>query len=60
MPYPYAEAKALYVYGLIRAARGEPDRARARYDAAMAILARLGERLYAEHVERAQAALPAC
>ncbi len=53
MPYPYAEAKALYVFGQIHAAKGERRRARERYEAALAICARLGERLYAEHIERA-------
>ncbi len=52
MPYPYAEAKALYVYGLLHQARGEPAPARERLEAALVILNRLGERLYAEHVER--------
>jgi predicted ATPase/DNA-binding XRE family transcriptional regulator len=55
MPSPYGEAKALYVYGQLHAAQGEPERARERYAAALAILNRLGERLYAEHVERALA-----
>jgi tetratricopeptide (TPR) repeat protein len=57
MPYRYAEAKALYVYGQLHVARGEPAQARARFEAALAICARLGERLYAEHIERALAAL---
>ncbi len=55
MPYPYAEAKALYVYGQLHLAQGEPERARERFTAALAILNRLGERFYAEHVERALA-----
>jgi tetratricopeptide (TPR) repeat protein len=58
MPYPYAEAKALYVYGQLHVARGESERARERYEQALAILGWLGERLYAEQVERALAALP--
>ncbi len=53
MPYPYAEAKALYVYGQLHVAKGEPERARERFEAALAILNRLGERLYAAHIERA-------
>lgn len=57
LPYPYAEAKALYVAGQMRAARGEMERAREHYAAALVILRRLGERLYAEHIERALAAL---
>ncbi|HKB49798.1 MAG TPA: tetratricopeptide repeat protein, partial [Ktedonobacterales bacterium] len=58
MGYPYAEAKARYVYGQLDAARGEREPARQHFAAALAILRRLGERLYAEHVERALAALP--
>jgi tetratricopeptide (TPR) repeat protein len=55
MPHPYAEAKALYIYGQMHLARDEPERAREDFTAALAILNRLGERLYAEHVERALA-----
>ncbi len=53
MPYPYAEAKALYVSGLLlqqRDRQGAAERARARYEQALGILNRLGERLYAERV----------
>jgi len=57
MPYPYAEAKALYVYGQFHAAKGEPDLARARYQQAIAICERLGEGLYRPHIERALADL---
>jgi tetratricopeptide (TPR) repeat protein len=57
MPSPYAEAKALYVYGLFYQAKGEPLQARERLEAALAILRRLGERLYAEQVERSLAGL---
>jgi tetratricopeptide (TPR) repeat protein len=53
MAYPYAEAKALYVYGQLYAARGEPERAREQHEAALAICARLGERLYAGYIEQA-------
>jgi tetratricopeptide (TPR) repeat protein/transcriptional regulator with XRE-family HTH domain len=56
-PFPYAEAKALYVYGHLHAAQGEPLRARARYEAALAILKQVGERLYAKHIEYALRAL---
>jgi tetratricopeptide (TPR) repeat protein len=55
MPYPYAEAKALYMYGLLHQAKGEPVQALARLGAALTILNQLGERLYAEQVERALA-----
>jgi tetratricopeptide (TPR) repeat protein len=57
MPYPYAEAKSLYVYGQLYAAQGEPVQAREQYEAALAICGRLGEDLYRPHIERALAAL---
>jgi len=57
MPYPYAEAKALYVYGLLHTQKGEPEQAHKGLEASLAILKRLGERMYAEHVEQALAAL---
>jgi transcriptional regulator with XRE-family HTH domain/tetratricopeptide (TPR) repeat protein len=53
MAYPYAEAKVLYVHGLVRAAMGDVEEARARLEAGLVICARLGEGLYAAHVERA-------
>ena len=59
MPAPYDEAKALSVYGQLHQVRGEPDAARARYVAALAILNRLGERLHARWIERALADLEA-
>jgi hypothetical protein len=52
---PYAEAQVLYVYGLLRIGQGEHRLAHERLVAALAILNRLGDRLYAEHVERALA-----
>jgi len=55
MPFPYGEAKALYVYGLLHQAKTEPERAHEWLEGALAILNRLGERLYAEQVERALA-----
>jgi tetratricopeptide (TPR) repeat protein/transcriptional regulator with XRE-family HTH domain len=58
MPSPYAEAKVQYVYGRLHSRRNEPGRARERLAAALAILNRLGERLYATHIEQALAALP--
>ena len=57
MPYPYAEAKTWYVSGQLQAARGEPERARAAFAEALALCHRLGERLYAEHIERELAGL---
>jgi tetratricopeptide (TPR) repeat protein len=55
MPYPYAEAKALSTYGDLLVASGQPKQARDQYEAALAILRRLGEVLYAERIERALA-----
>jgi transcriptional regulator with XRE-family HTH domain/tetratricopeptide (TPR) repeat protein len=52
MPYPYAELKALYVYGQLEAARGDPGAARERFEQALAICNRLGEGLYRPHIER--------
>jgi tetratricopeptide (TPR) repeat protein/transcriptional regulator with XRE-family HTH domain len=52
MPYPYGEAKALYISGLLLAARGKPAPARERFKQALAICGQLGERLYAEQIER--------
>jgi tetratricopeptide (TPR) repeat protein len=52
MPYPYAEAKALYVYGQLYAARGEPTQACEKYRAALAICDRLGEGLYRPRIEQ--------
>jgi tetratricopeptide (TPR) repeat protein len=57
MPWPYAVAKALYAYGLLHAARGAPEQARARYAEALAILQTLGERPYAARIREALARL---
>ncbi len=57
MLYPYAEAKTLYVSGQLHAAKGEPERARAAFEEALAVCHRLGERLYAEHIEQELAGL---
>jgi tetratricopeptide (TPR) repeat protein len=53
MPFPYAEAKALYVSGQMWAARAEPARAEAQFKEALAICQRLGERLYGAAIEQA-------
>jgi tetratricopeptide (TPR) repeat protein len=53
MPYPYAEAKALYSYGQLHVARDESEQAREKYEAALAICARMGEGMYRPHIERA-------
>jgi transcriptional regulator with XRE-family HTH domain/tetratricopeptide (TPR) repeat protein len=59
MPYPYSEAKALFVYGRLHAARDRPEQAREKYQAALVICLRLGETLYRPHVERALAGMNA-
>jgi hypothetical protein len=51
MPYPYAEARLLHVYGQMHAQKQEPAQARERLEAALAIFRRLGARRDAEHVE---------
>jgi transcriptional regulator with XRE-family HTH domain/tetratricopeptide (TPR) repeat protein len=52
LPYPYAEAKALWVYGRLEAMRGNPAAARGRFEQALTICGKLGERLYRPHIER--------
>ncbi len=51
MPYPYAEAKTLWVYGQLEDARGNPVASRERFMAALAICDQLGERMYAARIE---------
>jgi hypothetical protein len=53
----YAEGKALYLDGLLSRQQGDVARARTQLDAARAILAALGERMYAGLVAAARAAL---
>jgi hypothetical protein len=57
MPYPYAEARLLHVYGLMHAQKGGPEPARERLEAALALFRRLGARKDAERVEQAIGAL---
>jgi tetratricopeptide (TPR) repeat protein len=57
MRSPYAEAKALYISGLLHTAQGEAESAQESLVAALTILQRLGERLYGKHIERALADL---
>jgi tetratricopeptide (TPR) repeat protein/transcriptional regulator with XRE-family HTH domain len=47
MAAPYPEAKALFARGLVHTDAGEAQAAAVCYDGALAILRRLGERLYA-------------
>lgn len=49
---PYTEAKTLYVSGLVSQQKRELAPARRRFEAALAILERLGERLYARSIEQ--------
>jgi hypothetical protein len=51
LPYPYAEVKALFEYGHLQLQQGMAQQARERFEAALAICARLGEQLYAQHIE---------
>jgi tetratricopeptide (TPR) repeat protein len=55
MPYPYAEARALYEYGVMRCRQGEPQHGHERLEAALAIFRRLGARKDVERTQRALA-----
>jgi tetratricopeptide (TPR) repeat protein len=57
MLHPYAEAKVLYTTGCLEAVAGERDTARQHFTSALTICTQLGERLYAERIERAALAL---
>ena len=57
MRYPYGEARVLHVYGRLHARREEPEPARRRLEAALAICTRLGACLEAEQIERVVAHL---
>ncbi len=59
MPWPYGEAKTFYVAGLVSCQRGKTAQARAHFEAALTILQRLGERLYASVIQQALDQLPA-
>ncbi len=52
MAAPYAEAKTLYAAGLVSHNKREFEPARRRFEAALEICTRLGERLYARHIEQ--------
>jgi hypothetical protein len=51
MAAPYTEAKALYTAGLVARKRKALELASQRFEAALKILERLGERLYARFIE---------
>jgi len=53
MPWPYAEAKILYVAGIVARRQRAPAQARDHFRAALTILHGLGERWYAEIIEQA-------
>ena len=57
MPFPYAEARTLQVYGLMYCQKGESQAARERLEAALAIFRRLGARKDVEHTEQLLAKL---
>jgi tetratricopeptide (TPR) repeat protein len=52
MGTPYAEAKTLYSAGLVSQQKRELEPAHQRFEAALTILERLGERLYARCIEQ--------
>ncbi len=55
MNHPYAEAKALYTSGWLALQQGESAQASESFAQALAILGRLGERLYAQQIAAALA-----
>jgi tetratricopeptide (TPR) repeat protein len=57
MPFPYAEARTLQVYGLMYCQKGESQAARERLEPALAIFRRLGARKDVEHTEQLLARL---
>jgi hypothetical protein len=57
MPFPYAEGRALQVFGVLHAQCGEPELARERLEAAPAIFRRLGARRDSERTEQLLATL---
>jgi tetratricopeptide (TPR) repeat protein len=57
MPYPYAEARLLHIYGEVHLQKGEPEPARKRLEAALAIFRRLCARKDTEWVAQAIADL---
>jgi ATP/maltotriose-dependent transcriptional regulator MalT len=57
MPYPYAEARLLHVYGRLHMQQGEPEAARERLAAARALFQRLGARTDLDLTEQALTAL---
>jgi tetratricopeptide (TPR) repeat protein len=58
MPYPYAEARLLHVYGDLHGRQGHAQAARECLAAALAVFQRLGARKDAECIARAGAGVP--
>jgi tetratricopeptide (TPR) repeat protein len=58
MPYPYAEARLLHVYGRLHLQKGEPEAARERLAAAQALFGRLGAHADLDLTELALTTLP--
>jgi hypothetical protein len=58
MPYPHGQARLLQVSGEMHVKRGEPQPARERLEAALAIFRRLGARKDIERLEQMLAGLP--
>jgi tetratricopeptide (TPR) repeat protein/transcriptional regulator with XRE-family HTH domain len=56
MPYPYAEARLLYVHGQVSVYMGQPEPARERLEEALAIFRQLGARKDIEQCEQLLAA----
>jgi tetratricopeptide (TPR) repeat protein/transcriptional regulator with XRE-family HTH domain len=54
---PYDEAQTLYLYGLLYLRQDEAKPARERLEAALALCAQLGDRLYARQIEQVLAKL---
>jgi hypothetical protein len=58
MPYPYAEARALYERGRLLAKQADREQARPRLAEALGIFRRLGAWPYLERTQQALDALP--
>jgi hypothetical protein len=52
MGYPYGEVKTLYLFGLLFYNQEDYSSARVRLEVTLDICSRLGERLYAAHIQQ--------
>jgi class 3 adenylate cyclase/tetratricopeptide (TPR) repeat protein len=59
MRFPYAQVRVLHTYGLLHVEKGEREQAVERFEEALTICARLGERAYAGRIEQTLAQLRA-